>query len=212
MIKFEDFFFKETPFIDVVPGKFHGDENTPNRIKKFDPRPMFKRHTDKHGYRPHGEYYDKETSEILTNDTYQGGVVDCSNGRPSFKTSDEKVIHPNDIKASIRGSKNYRTNLIRPVLYSWLEKPTGLMDNAFLVTIEGGSSHVYCMKLEMINSVKLARHIRKSKDPRTGKVSYKEPSLRPMTYGNIHLGRVVGKIVLKSSGKEHPLYDTIIIR
>ena len=211
MIKFEDYFFKETPSIDVVPGRFHGDKNTPNRIKKYDPRPMFKRHTDKHGYRPHGEYYGKENSEILTNDTYENGVVDCSNGRPSFHTSDSKTIYPDNIETKIRGSKNYRTNLIRPILYRWVEKPTGFPDNSFLITIEGGSSHVYCMKLEMLNSVKLARHIRKSKSP-SGKVSYKEPSLRPMTYGNLDLGRVVGKIILKSSGREHPVYDKITVR
>jgi hypothetical protein len=211
MIRFEDYFFKEAPIVDVVPGKFHGDENTPDRIKKYDPRPMFKRHTEKHGYRPHGEYYDKQSSEILTDDTYESGVVDCSNGRPSFRTSDNKTIYPNDIQTKIRGAKNYRTNLIRPVLYSWVEKPTSFPDDSFLITIEGGSSHLYCIKLEMLNSVKLARHIRKSKTP-SGNVSYKEPSLRPMTFGNLDLGRVIGKIIIKSSGMEHSVYDKITVR
>lgn len=211
MIKFEEYFFKEAPNIDVVPGRFHGDESTPDRIKKYDPRPMFKKHTEKHGYRPHGEYYNKQTSEILTDTIYENGTIDCSTGRASFNTSDNKTVYPDNIQTKIKGSRNYRTNLVRPSLYSWVQKPEALRDDSFLITIESGSIHLYCLKLEMQNPVKLARHIQKSKTP-SGGITYKEPSLRPMTSGNLNLGNVIGKIIFKSSKKEHPLYDTITVR
>ena len=102
-----------------------------------------------------------------------------------------------------------RFNMVRPSLWEPNSRGSGWQIEAYnapawrasepwLITAETSKKHYYFIgSVNVETALTLARLEKKS-----------EPRLRPETFGEITLGREVATIRMKSSGKEHPVYDT----
>lgn len=119
-------------------------------------------------------------------------------GRPSMLVGD-----PTDLPTGSpgKGSTTTKTNLFkRSAGWDWTEAPEGYADVPTLVSVENRGKHYYALSAEFPKGVDLARYADAPSEPR----------LRPTTQGNVNLGQRVGTI--KVRGKEHPVYDLVIVR
>ena len=93
--------------------------------------------------------------------------------------------------------RRIRFNMVRPSLYKSVGSRFNEDNDTWLITAETSERHYYFVgTVNVETALTLARIERKS-----------EPRLRPETFGTIELGEQVATIKMKSSGKEHPVYD-----
>ncbi len=93
--------------------------------------------------------------------------------------------------------RRIRFNMVRPSLYKSVGSSFNEDNDTWLITAETSERHYYFVgSVNVETALTLARIERKS-----------EPRLRPETFGTIELGEQVATIKMKSSGKEHPVYD-----
>ena len=105
------------------------------------------------------------------------------------------------------GPQTWRTNLFRQVknrkrkdgssyqtrLWSWVDKPEGVIDNAPVVSLHKGSDHVYVLDATYDNPAELARSPQARLAMERG-TKIEEPSMMPTTRGSLYLGNKVGTI------------------
>jgi hypothetical protein len=105
------------------------------------------------------------------------------------------------------GPQTWRTNLFRQVknrkrkdgssyqtrLWSWVDKPEGVIDNAPVVSLHKGSDHVYVLDATYDNPAELARSPQAKLAMERG-TKIEEPSMMPTTRGSLYLGKKVGTI------------------
>ena len=105
------------------------------------------------------------------------------------------------------GPQTWRTNLFRQVknrkrkdgssyqtrLWSWVDKPEGVIDNAPVVSLHKGSDHVYVLDATYDNPTVLDRSDQARLAMERG-TKIEEPSMKPKTRGSLYLGKKVGTI------------------
>lgn len=137
----------------------------------------------------------------VTGNTYGGARVYIGdNGRGNLEVDPNQAASPD--KAD---GKRWNSNLVRPNLYEWTSNP-GNRQQSFIVTVEQGPKHFYALQYEADVPTELYRKPLKADGTKAD-----EPTMRPRGFGNVVPGRQIGTVKLKSSGKEHPIYDTIRI-
>jgi len=137
----------------------------------------------------------------VTGNTYGGARVYIGdNGRGRLEVDPNQAASPD--KAD---GKRWNSNLVRPNLYEWTSNP-GNRQQSFIVTVEQGPKHFYALQYEADVPTELYRKPLKADGTKAD-----EPTMRPRGFGNVVPGRQIGTVKLKSSGKEHPIYDTIRI-
>jgi len=137
----------------------------------------------------------------VTGNTYGGARVYIGdNGRGRLEVDPNQAASPN--KAD---GKRWNSNLVRPNLYEWTSNP-GNRQQSFIVTVEQGPDHFYALQYEADVPTELYRKPLKADGTKAD-----EPTMRPRGFGNVVPGRQIGTIKIKSSGKEHPIYETVRI-
>lgn len=132
----------------------------------------------------------------VTGVTFDGAriAIDPQTGRGKLEVDPKPVKTP-----SKKTGKRWHSNLVRPNLWDWVENSSGL-PMSFITTVEQGSQHFYAMNVEADVPTEMYR-----------KPKGDEPTMRPRGFGRVVPGNQIGTIVLKSSGKQHPIYDTVRI-
>jgi hypothetical protein len=132
----------------------------------------------------------------VTGVTFDGARIgiDPETGRGRLEVDPKPVKTP-----SKETGKRWHSNLVRPNLWNWVENSSGL-PMSFITTVEQGSQHFYAMNVEADVPTEMYR-----------KPKGDEPTMRPRGFGRVVPGNQIGTIVLKSSGKQHPIYDTVRI-
>ena len=132
----------------------------------------------------------------VTGVTFAGAriAIDPETGRGRLEVDPKPVNTP-----SKETGKRWHSNLVRPNLWNWVENTSGL-PMSFIATVEQGSQHFYAMNVEADVPTEMYR-----------KPKGDEPTMRPRGFGRVVPGNQIGTIVLKSSGKQHPIYDTVRI-
>ena len=92
--------------------------------------------------------------------------------------------------------RRIRFNMVRPSLYASVGSGFNQDKDTWLITAETSERHYYFVGSVNVETALTLRIERRS-----------EPRLRPETFGEIELGEQVATIKMKSSGKEHPVYD-----
>lgn len=137
----------------------------------------------------------------VTGNTYGGARVSIGeNGRGRLEVDPNQAASPDK-----SDGKRWNSNLVRPNLYEWTSNPDN-RQQSFIVTVEQGPTHFYTLQYEADVPTELYRKPLKADGTKAD-----EPTMRPRGFGNVVPGRQIGTIKLKSSGKEHPIYDTIRI-
>ena len=101
----------------------------------------------------------------------------------------------------------YNTNLLQPTKFD-IKTKSGLFDlDHPIVAVVDSNKHLYSLSTQFVGP---ATMVRKSVfGLAKGQYKVPQPNLRPATVGSASTGKQVGVIRIKSSGKEHPLYDYI---
>ena len=176
------------PDVAVVPERFTGTGQEPNRQSRFAQPPPFFARFPIESYERGGKFFDAESGEDLTGRSYGAGFIDVSSGKPRLFVDGDPATQP------AKSGRTYRTNLFKQKAgWKWIS------DNApttsTIVSVEGGGRHVYSLRADFEGGVDLARYSDKPSEPR----------LRPTARGELSLGNEVGRISIR--GKEHPVYD-----
>lgn len=155
-----------------------------------------------------GAYIDLDTGENLTGKVFTGGSVSINaGGRAEMNTADNETEAPN--YGSRKLGTTFHANLIQnktpQAKWLYVNKPEGVDHEGALVSVEGGSKHYYTLDYQVDAPMELYS---KNYRPLAAK-QYDNPVLRPKTKGDLVLGKKVGSIKVKSSGKVHPLYESI---
>jgi hypothetical protein len=176
------------PDVAVVPERFTGTGQEPNRQSRFAQPPSFFARFPIESYERGGKFFDAQSGEDLTGRSYGAGFIDVSSGKPRLFVDGDPAAQP------AKSGRTYRTNLFKQKAgWKWIS------DNApatsTIVSVEGGGQHVYALRADFEGGVDLARYSDKPSEPR----------LRPTARGELSLGNEVGRISIR--GKEHPVYD-----
>jgi len=192
------------PSVAVVPERFTGTgEKGEERRGRYVAPPEFWKKFDIDEFERGGKFFDLETGEDVTDKTYATGTINVTGKRPSLVS--ESIID----EMPLEKGRTWKTNLFRKSAgWNWIsENPpeiavigTKEKPDPVLISVDASGDHFYTLKAEFPNGVQLARY------PDQGN----EPRLRPTKKGQIQLGDEVGRI-RTSSGKEHPVYDSITI-
>lgn len=93
-----------------------------------------------------------------------------------------------------------KSNLVRKQLY----EPEGdqlLKDVDFIATIEQDGMHKYGLGMEYANPAMMYNTM-----------SGKNPTLRPKSQGDVFgIGDIVGRVLMKSSGMPHDVYESLFV-
>ena len=183
------------PKVAVVPERFTGRPESERRGQYKEPSPFF-RSFGIDEFTKGGKFFDAETKEDITDRRYQSAEINVSGTRPSMTA---------DVPSTEKGSGNtYKSNLFRKSAgWEWISyqppEVATVGNDPVLVSVEGGSRHVYGLKANYEGGVQLERYPDKKSEPR----------LRPTGKGTLVLGNEVGRIKIR--GKEHPVYDQITV-
>jgi len=192
----------EMPFLakDVIPSPQRWLDPTHKEFK-----PTF----GESGYEQGGKYLSpgKELTDVTGQKPSAASISVSPEGKASFKVADlqteEQLVHEGKKKAD--GSK-IMTNLFKQEAgWKWVKAPEGFsadVNKKFpLVSVEHGKDHYYTLQADYPRGVELSRYAE----------SKSEPRLRPTIKGDLYLGKEVGRI-RTNSGKEHPVYDRVILK
>lgn len=171
-----------------MPQRFVGEraETAPPFFKRFQPEQYSE-----------GRFVDIQTSEDLSDQTFQGGSIRIEDGRPALETSDIGAASIIPSKASEEGAL-VRTNLFKQKAgWKWTQAPEG--EPSTIVSVEQGSKHYYTLDFTSNKPLTLKTYPDKKSEPRG----------RPTTRGEVRLGNKVGEIEIR--GKKHPVYDTVTV-
>jgi hypothetical protein len=176
------------PDVAVVPERFTGTGQEPNRQSRFAQPPPFFARFPIESYERGGKFFDAQSGDDLTGRSYGAGFIDVSSGKPRLFVDGDPAAQP------AKSGRTYRTNLFKQKAgWKWIS------DNApatsTIVSVEGGGQHVYALRADFEGGVDLARYSDRPSEPR----------LRPTARGELSLGNEVGRISIR--GKEHPVYD-----
>ena len=176
------------PDVAVVPERFTGTGQEPNRQSRFAQPPPFFARFPIESYERGGKFFDAQSGEDLTGRSYGAGFIDVSSGKPRLFVDGDPAAQP------AQSGRIYRTNLFKQKAgWKWTSDNTPATST--IVSVEGGGRHVYALRADFEGGVDLARYSDKPSEPR----------LRPTARGELSLGNEVGRISIR--GKEHPVYD-----
>ncbi len=146
-----------------------------------------------------GQYLNARTKEDMTGHKAAMASIGVNpGGRPYFNASPDSVEQTG---SPGRGSAIAKTNLFKQRAgWNWLQAPEGHEDTSTIVSVEHRGDHHYALNAHFPNGVDLARYSEAKSEPR----------LRPTTRGNLTKGTQVGSISVR--GKEHPVYDHMIVK
>lgn len=146
-----------------------------------------------------GQYLNARTKEDMTGHKAAMASIGVNpGGRPYFNASPESVEQTG---SPGRGSAIAKTNLFKQKAgWNWLQAPEGHEDTNTIVSVEHRGDHHYALNAHFPKGVDLARYAEAKSEPR----------LRPTTRGNLTKGTQVGSISVR--GKEHPVYDHVIVK
>lgn len=148
---------------------------------------------------PGGQYVNAKTKEDMTGHKAAAASIGVlPGGKPYFNASEDAV---DETGTPGRGSAMAKTNLFKQKAgWKWSKAPEGHEDTNTIVSVEHRGDHHYALNAHFPKGVDLARYEKKSDEPR----------LRPTTRGNLTKGKQVGTISVR--GREHPVYDHVIIK
>jgi len=148
---------------------------------------------------PSGAFVNPRTGEILDRKVMEdvGVVINPNTGRPVMSATKEVDTVLGDRKKG----KITKSNLVRKQLYD----PEGdqlLKDVDFIATIEqGGMGHKYGLGMEYANPTMMYNTM-----------SGDNPTLRPKSQGDVFgIGDIVGRVLMKSSGMPHDVYESLFV-
>jgi hypothetical protein len=176
------------PDVAVVPERFTGTGQEPNRQSRFAQPPPFFARFPVESYERGGKFFDAQSGEDLTGRSYGAGFIDVSSGKPRLFVDGGPAAQP------AKSGRIYRTNLFKQKA-GWKWTSDNAPATSTIVSVEGGGRHVYALRADFEGGVDLARYSDKPSEPR----------LRPTARGELSLGNEVGRISIR--GKEHPVYD-----
>jgi hypothetical protein len=171
-----------------IPQRFVGEraEAAPPFFKKFQPEQY-----------DEGRFVDLETTEDLSDQTFEGGSIRIEGGRPVLETSDTSTDSIMERKPSEEGAL-VRSNLFKQKAgWKWTQAPEG--EPSTIVSVEQGSKHYYTLDFTSGKPLTLKTYPDKKSEPRG----------RPTTRGEVKLGNKVGEIEVR--GKKHPVYDRVTV-
>jgi hypothetical protein len=178
------------PKVAVVPERFTGTGAEETRRGKYVAPPKFFGQFNISQYEKGGKFFDAETGEDITDKSYENASISVDGGKPSLVANNESE--------SMGTGPIIRSNLFKQKAgWKWIsENPP---ETSTIVSVEGGGKHVYTLRADFQNGVKMARYPEKTSEPR----------LRPTGRGELVMGQEIGRIDIR--GKKHPVYDTITI-
>ena len=178
------------PKVAVVPERFTGTGEEKTRRGKYVAPPKFFGQFNISQYEKGGKFFDAETGEDITDRSYENASISVEGGKPSLLANNESE--------EAGTGPIIRSNLFKQKAgWKWIsENPP---ETSTIVSVEGQGKHVYTMRADFQNGVKMARYPDKASEPR----------LRPTGRGELIMGQEIGRIDIR--GKEHPVYDTITI-
>ena len=176
------------PDVAVVPERFTGTGQEPNRQSRFAQPPPFFARFPIESYERGGKFFDAQSGEDLTGRSYCAWFIDVSSGKPRLFVDGDPAAQP------AKSGRTYRTNLFKQKA-GWKWTSDNAPATSTIVSVEGGGRHVYALRADFEGGVDLARYSDKPSEPR----------LRPTARGELSLGNEVGRISIR--GKEHPVYD-----
>lgn len=148
---------------------------------------------------PSGAFVNPRTGEILDRKVMEdvGVVINPNTGRPVMSATKEVDTVLGDRKKG----RITKSNLVRKQLYD----PEGdqlLKDVDFIATIEqGGMGHKYGLGMEYANPTMMYNTM-----------SGDNPTLRPKSQGDVFgIGDIVGRVLMKSSGMPHDVYESLFV-
>ena len=171
-----------------IPQRFVGEraEAAPPFFRKFQPEQY-----------DEGRFVDLETTEDLSDQTFEGGSIRIEGGRPVLETSDTSTESIMERKASKEGAL-VRSNLFKQKAgWKWTQAPEG--EPSTIVSVEQGNKHYYTLDFTSGKPLTLKTYPDKKSEPRG----------RPTTRGEVKLGNKVGEIDVR--GKKHPVYDRVTV-
>jgi hypothetical protein len=178
------------PKVAVVPERFTGTGAEETRRGKYVAPPKFFGQFNISQYEKGGKFFDAETGEDITDKSYENASISVDGGKPSLVANNESE--------SMGTGPIVRSNLFKQKAgWKWIsENPP---ETSTIVSVEGGGKHVYTLRADFQNGVKMSRYPEKTSEPR----------LRPTGRGELVMGQEIGRIDIR--GKKHPVYDTITI-
>lgn len=146
-----------------------------------------------------GQYLNAATKEDMTGHKAAMASIGVQpGGKPYFRASPDSV---DETGTPGRGSAIAKTNLFKQKAgWKWAQAPEGHEATDTIVSVAHRGQHHYTLNAHFPKGVDLARY----------ENSPTEPRLRPTTKGNVTFGPKVGSILVR--GKEHPVYDHVIVK
>jgi hypothetical protein len=146
-----------------------------------------------------GQYLNAATKEDMTGHKAAMASIGVQpGGKPYFRASPDSV---DETGTPGRGSAITKTNLFKQKAgWKWAQAPEGHEATDTIVSVAHRGQHHYTLNAHFPKGVDLARY----------ENSPTEPRLRPTTKGNVTLGPQVGSILVR--GKEHPVYEHVIVK
>jgi predicted GNAT family acetyltransferase len=178
------------PKVAVVPERFTGTGEEEARRGKYVEPPKFFGKFNVSQYEKGGKFFDAETGEDITDRSYENASISVEGGKPSLVANNEAE--------GIGTGPIFRSNLFKQKAgWKWIsENPP---ETSTIVSVEGQGKHIYTLRADFQNGVKMARYPDKTSEPR----------LRPTGRGELVTGQEIGRIDIR--GKEHPVYDAVTI-
>ena len=142
-----------------------------------------------------GGAFISESGVDVTGRHYKGAII--SAGLKRIDVDGEKEVPKPEPRSS---GRRIKFNMLRPKTYDIIEGD--IEKGTWLITAETSEGHIYIRDDVVVDTALTLKAFPKKKS---------EPRLRPETYGSIGTffgDRVVGKIRIKSSGKEHPVFNS----
>lgn len=178
------------PKVAVVPERFTGTGGEEARRGKYVEPPKFFGQFNISQYEKGGKFFDAETGEDITDKSYENASISVDGGKPSLVANNESE--------SMGTGPIVRSNLFKQKAgWKWISE--NAPETSTIVSVEGQGKHVYTLRADFQNGVKMARYPDKTSEPR----------LRPTGRGELVMGQEIGRIDIR--GKKHPVYDTITI-
>jgi hypothetical protein len=146
-----------------------------------------------------GQYLNAATKEDMTGHKAAMASIGVQpGGKPYFRASPDSV---DETGTPGRGSAIAKTNLFKQKAgWKWAQAPEGHEATDTIVSVAHRGQHHYTLNAHFPKGVDLARY----------ENSPTEPRLRPTTKGNVTFGPKVGSILVR--GKEHPVYEHVIVK
>ena len=188
---------KETDIQKSGGGDVEGDiPNIENPISVFPkPQRMFPEDARPAG----GQYINTKTKEDMTGHKAAKASIGVHPGGKAYLNVSEDAI--DETGSPGRGSAIAKANLFKQKAgWRWLQAPEGHEDTNTIVSVHHRQKHHFALNAHYPNGVDLARYPNEENEPR----------LRPTTKGNLTKGNQVGTISVR--GKEHPVYDHVIVK